>query len=60
MGMPKKAEPPKLLWLTYRHSDGRAARALVIESRGLLHARLKASLTCPVMVWNLTVRFDRL
>jgi hypothetical protein len=33
-----------LFWLTYRHSDGRTAGVVVIESRGLLHARLKASL----------------
>jgi hypothetical protein len=32
-----------LFWLTYRHFDGRAAGVVVIESRGLLHARLKAS-----------------
>jgi hypothetical protein len=31
-------------WLTYRHPDGRTAGAVVIESTGLLHARLKASL----------------
>jgi hypothetical protein len=42
--MAKKPEPPKLFWLTYRHSDGSAAGVVVIESRGLLHARLKASL----------------
>jgi hypothetical protein len=28
----------------YRYPDGRAAGVVVIESRGLLHARLKASL----------------
>jgi hypothetical protein len=33
-----------LFWLTYHHPDGRAASVVVIESRGLLHARLKASL----------------
>jgi hypothetical protein len=33
-----------LFWLTYRHGDGRAAGAVVIESQGLLHARLKAAL----------------
>jgi hypothetical protein len=43
--MAKKPEPPKLFWLTYRHSDGSSAGAVVVESRGLLHARLKASLT---------------
>jgi hypothetical protein len=32
-----------LFWLTYRHPDDRAA-VVVIESHGLLHARLKASL----------------
>jgi hypothetical protein len=43
--MAKKPEPPKLFSLTYRHSDGRAVGAVVIESRsGILHARLKASL----------------
>jgi hypothetical protein len=42
--MAKKPESPKLFWLTYRHSDGRAAGVVVIESHGLLHARLKASL----------------
>jgi hypothetical protein len=42
--MAKKREPPKLFWLTYRHSDGSAARVVVIESRDILHARLKASL----------------
>jgi hypothetical protein len=30
--------------LTYRHSHGRAAGAVVIKSRGLLQARFKASL----------------
>jgi hypothetical protein len=30
--------------LAYRHPDGRAAGVIVIESRGLLHARLMASL----------------
>jgi hypothetical protein len=30
--------------LTYRHPDGRAAGVVLIESRGLLHARLVASL----------------
>jgi hypothetical protein len=33
-----------LFWLTYRHPDGRAAGVVVVESHGLLHARLKASL----------------
>jgi hypothetical protein len=33
-----------LFWLTYRHPDGRAAGAAVIESHGLLEACLKASL----------------
>jgi hypothetical protein len=33
-----------LLSITYRHSDGRASGVVVIESRDLLHARLKASL----------------
>jgi hypothetical protein len=42
--MAKKPEPPELFWLTYRHPDGRAASVVVIESHGLLHARLKASL----------------
>jgi hypothetical protein len=42
--MTRKPEPPKLFWLTYRHSDGSAAGVVVVESRGLLHARLKASL----------------
>ena len=32
-----------LFWLNYRHPDG-AAGVVVIESHGLLHARLKASL----------------
>jgi hypothetical protein len=40
----KEARTPKLFWLTYRHSDGSAAGAVVIQSHGLLHARLKASL----------------
>jgi hypothetical protein len=31
-------------FLTYRHPDGRAAGVVVVESRGLLHARLMASL----------------
>jgi hypothetical protein len=43
-GMAKKPESPKLFWLTYRHPDGRTASVVVIESRGLLHARLMASL----------------
>jgi hypothetical protein len=30
--------------LIYRHSDDRSAGVVVIESRGLLHARLEASL----------------
>jgi hypothetical protein len=42
--MAKKPEPPKLFWLTYRYSDGRPAGVVVVESRGLLHARLMASL----------------
>jgi hypothetical protein len=33
-----------LFWLTHRHPDGRAAGVVVIESAGLLHARLKAAL----------------
>jgi hypothetical protein len=33
-----------LFWLTYRDPDGRAAGVAVIESAGLLHARLKAAL----------------
>ena len=33
-----------LFWLTYRHPDGRASGVVVIESIGLLHARLMASL----------------
>jgi hypothetical protein len=41
-GMAKKPEQPKLFWLTYHHPDG--AGVVVIESRALLHARLKASL----------------
>jgi hypothetical protein len=41
--MAKKPEPPKLFWLTYRHPDGCAAGVVVMESHGLLHARLKAS-----------------
>jgi hypothetical protein len=40
----KKPEPPKLFWLTYRHPAGRAAGVVAIESRGLLHTRLKAAL----------------
>jgi hypothetical protein len=43
--MAKKPEPPQLFWLTYRHPDGRAPGAVVIESRGLLHARFMASLS---------------
>jgi hypothetical protein len=42
--MAKEPEPPKLFWITYRHSDRRADGVVVIESNGLLHARLKASL----------------
>jgi hypothetical protein len=42
--MAKKPEPPKLFWVTYRHSDGRPAGVVVIESVALLHARLKVSL----------------
>jgi hypothetical protein len=41
----KKPEPPNLFWLIYRHPDGGAAGVVVIESHGLLHARLKASLS---------------
>jgi hypothetical protein len=41
--MAKKPEPPKLFWLTYRHSDGNAAGVVIIESGDLLHARLNAS-----------------
>jgi hypothetical protein len=33
-----------LFWLTYRHPDGRAAGVVVIESTGLLDARLMAAL----------------
>jgi hypothetical protein len=40
----KKPEPPTLFWLTYRYPDHRAAGVVVIESYGLLHARLVASL----------------
>jgi hypothetical protein len=40
-GMAKKLVLP-LFWLTYRHPDGHGV--VVIESTGLLHARLKASL----------------
>jgi hypothetical protein len=43
LNLAKKPESPKLFWLTYRHFDGRAADVVVIESRGLLHARLVAS-----------------
>ena len=42
--MAKKPEAPNLFWLTYRHSDGGAVGVVVIESVGLLHARLVASL----------------
>jgi hypothetical protein len=35
---------PKLFWLIDRHTDGRAAGLVVIESRDLLHPRLMASL----------------
>jgi hypothetical protein len=38
--MAKKSEPPKLFWLTYRHSDGSAAGVVLVVSDG----RLKASL----------------
>jgi hypothetical protein len=41
--MAKKPEPPKLFWLSYHHPEGRAAGVVVIESHGLLHARLMAS-----------------
>jgi hypothetical protein len=37
--MEKKPEPPNLFWLTYRPTG-----VVVVESRGLLHARLMASL----------------
>ena len=37
-------EPVPLFWLTYRHPDGRAAGVVVIESHGLLNARLKVAL----------------
>jgi hypothetical protein len=46
--MAKKPEPPKLFWLTYRltyRQPWPRSRRVVIESRGLLHARLKASPT---------------
>ena len=43
-GMAKKPEPGNLFWLTYRHSDGRAAGVVVVESHGLLQARLKVGL----------------
>jgi hypothetical protein len=43
--MARKPEPPKLFWLTYRHPDGRAAGVVIIETHGLLHARLIASLS---------------
>jgi hypothetical protein len=33
-----------LFWLTYRRADSRPAGVVVMETRGLLHARLKASL----------------
>jgi hypothetical protein len=33
-----------VFWLNYRHSNGRAAGVVVIESGDLLHARLKAAL----------------
>jgi hypothetical protein len=36
----RKPEPPTLFWLTYRPTG-----VVVVESRGLLHARLMASLT---------------
>jgi hypothetical protein len=42
--MAQKPGPPKLFWLTYRDPDGGATGVVVIESVGLLHARLKASL----------------
>jgi hypothetical protein len=42
--MARKPQPPNLFWLAYRHSDGRSAGVVVIESGDLLHARLKASL----------------
>jgi hypothetical protein len=48
--MAKKPEPPNLFWLTYRHSDGRAAGVVVVESRALLHARLMASLAGAVAI----------
>jgi hypothetical protein len=43
--MVKKPEVPTLFWLTYRYSEGSAAGVVVVESRGLLHARLMASLS---------------
>jgi hypothetical protein len=42
--MAKKSEPPKLFWLTYRHSDSSAAGVVVVVSDDRLHPRLKASL----------------
>jgi hypothetical protein len=32
-----------LLWLNYRHPDGRFAGVLVIDSNALIHAHLKAA-----------------
>jgi hypothetical protein len=37
----RQTDPVSLFWLT--HPDGRAAGVVVIESGGLLHARLKAA-----------------
>jgi hypothetical protein len=36
--------PVSLFWLNYRHSDGRFAGVVVIESGDLIHARLKSAL----------------
>jgi hypothetical protein len=36
-----------LFWLTYRHSDGRAAGVVVVESRG--RSRPDTNLTSPVL-----------
>jgi hypothetical protein len=42
--LPGYTEPLPLFSITYRHSHGRAAGVVVIQSRDLLHARFKASL----------------
>jgi hypothetical protein len=42
--LPHGQEARTVFWLTYRDPDGRAVGVVVIESHGLLHARLKASL----------------